>query len=72
MLLRVTTVAILLGLFVQYIQGYEKVIVVNELDVHVVSYNEDNLAANAIHSGIRCGPNTFENSCWNYLGWMWW
>ena len=28
MLLRVTTVAILLGLFVQYIRGYEKVIVV--------------------------------------------
>ena len=63
MLLRITTVAILLDLFIQDIQGFEKVIEVNESDVHVVSYNEDTLAANAIHSGITCCPCTFENSC---------
>ena len=40
MLLRVTKVVIL-ALFIQYIEGIDRVIVVSESDVHVNSYDED-------------------------------
>ena len=50
MLLRVTTVVIL-ALFIQYIEGIDRVIVVSESDVHVNSYDEDIIAASATGSG---------------------
>ena len=63
MLLRVTTVVILLALFIQYVEGFERVIVVTESDVHddLISDDED---INAIGSGS--GSNLFSNSCCIY------
>ena len=55
MLHRFTTVTILLGLIIQYSEGFERVIVVSESDV--IS-NED---SNAI--GSDSGSNVFDNPC---------
>ena len=53
-------VAILLGLIIQHIDGFDRVIVVNESDVHVISYHE----TSAIGSGS--GSYVFDNSCCIY------
>ena len=53
-------VAILLGLIIQHIDGFDRVIVVSESDVHVISYNE----TSAIGSGS--GSYVFDNSCCIY------
>ena len=60
MLHRFTTVAILLGLIIQHIDGFDRVIVVSESDVHVISYDE----TSAIGSGS--GSYVFDNSCCIY------
>ena len=56
MLHRFTIVAILLGLIIQHIEGFNRVI--------VVSYDEDILATSTIGSGS--GSNIFDNSCCIY------
>ena len=53
-------VAILLGLIIQHIDGFDRVIVVSESDVHVISYNE----TSAIGSGS--GSYVFDNLCCIY------
>ena len=63
MLLRVSTVVIL-ALFIQQIEGIERVIVVSESDVDLVSDDEDTLAASALGSGS--GSYVFDNSCCVY------
>ena len=66
MLLRVTTVVILLALFIQYIEGIDRVIVVSESDIHgdLISDDEDILAASDIGNGS--GPYVFDSSCCIY------
>ena len=67
MLLRVTTVVILLaGLFIQYVEGFERVIEVTESDFHddLISDGEDINATIAIDSGSDL--NFFSNSCCIY------
>ena len=54
-------VAILLGLIIQHIDGFDRVIVVSESDVHVISYDED---IRVIGSGS--GSYAFDNSCCIY------
>ena len=49
MSLKVTTTAILLSLFVQYVEGLKIVIVVRESDV--INYDKDILATGAIDNG---------------------
>ena len=53
-------IAILLGLIIQHIDGFDRVIVVSESDVHVISYDE----TSAIGSGS--GSHVFDNSCCIY------
>ena len=60
MSLKVTTTAILLSLFIQYVEGFETVIVVSKSDV--IRYNKDILTTGAIDSGSY----VFENSCCIY------
>ena len=60
MLHRFTTVAILLGLIIQHIDGFDRVIVVSESDVHVISYDETSAIGNG--SGLY----VFDNSCCIY------
>ena len=62
MLHRFTTVAILLGLIIQHIDGFDRVIVISESDV--ISYDEDTLATSTIGSGS--GSYVFDNSCCIY------
>ena len=60
MLLRVTTAGVLLLLFIQYIEGFDRVIVVSEADVHVISDDEDILPTRG------SGSYVFHNSCCIY------
>ena len=60
MSLKVTITAILLSLFIQYVEGFETVIVVSESDV--IRYDKDILATGAIDNGL-C---VFENLCCIY------
>ena len=66
MLLRIITVVILLALFIQYIEGFDRVIVVNGSDIpdDLISHDEDTLAASATGSGS--GSYAFDNSCCIY------
>ena len=55
-----TTITILLGLIIQYSEGFERVIVVNESNV--IGNVEDTFSTSAIGSGSS-GSHVFDNSC---------
>jgi len=67
MLLRVTIVVILLaGLFIQYVEGFERVIEVTGSDIHddLINDGEDINATKVIDGGSDL--NFFSNSCCIY------
>ena len=58
MLLNITTTAVLLVVYIHYVEGFEKVIVVNESVVHddylVISHDQVVLATCCIYGNCSC------------------